>query len=137
MYVCVSESDWPSWRNALKMASGHLLSLALSPGVVFGGCGGSCWNERGQPGCQRPSCHQLPGLPAQEELAEHQGTLYKEHHGKSSPVVLTINFFFPPFFIKNDLLSALVILCMFSFELCQFPNMRGRVVWLRLIVESC
>ncbi|KAK6308482.1 hypothetical protein J4Q44_G00217530 [Coregonus suidteri] len=60
-------------------------------GTVSGCGGGSHKDDRGGAGVQHPPGHQLPGLSAQEELAERTCPLHQEHHGKTSaPLLVSI-----------------------------------------------
>ena len=61
----------------------------LSPvgAVSCRGCG-PCEDDRGRAGLQHPPVRQLPGVPAEEELAEREGALHQEHHGKAPASLL-------------------------------------------------
>ena len=64
----------------------HLLWVA---GAVPGCRHWQRLHERRRPGQQHRLGHQLPGLPAEEELAERALTLHQEHHGKASADLLS------------------------------------------------
>ena len=69
-----------------------IITYIVLPGIVPRCCYWQCVHVRGRPGQQHPLGNQLPNLSLEEELAECEGSLYKEHHGESLPALLTVTF---------------------------------------------
>lgn len=60
----------------------------LSPGALSGRGRGSREDDGGRTRLQHPPGHQLPGVLAEEELAECACPVHQEHHGEAPAPVL-------------------------------------------------
>lgn len=83
-----TESIYPIGKIVLEtiweVSNGH-----LSCSGSVSGCGSwSCQDDWGRAGLQHSLGCELPGVSAEEELAERQSSLHQEYHGKATAPLL-------------------------------------------------
>lgn len=120
-------------HNPIKTAflyTAGMASLNIDVCVVgaLSGCGcRTRKDDRGGAGVQHPSGRQLPGVSAEEELAERPRSLRQEHHGQTPASLLNDRFSVNK---KNEdapswlILVFLFVVCVPWHMVCQFYGLR-------------